>query len=70
MKKLIDHAADHAENCITLLTEARNVLRDTEDSPHFKGNITELRESLDELDSIIADLEGIQSSVENIDLTF
>lgn len=70
MKNIIDHAAKHIMNCTDCLVDARNILHEAEDDPRFDGNLIELRDRIDELDSVINDLNDAQSYIENIDLDF
>ena len=68
MKILISHAGDHVVQCINNLQEVTRLLAETEDSPYFKGNLDAVRDRIDELKSILDDLESIQAYIDNIDL--
>lgn len=70
MKNIMDHAAKQLMNCTDCLVDARNILQDAEDDHRFDGNLVEIRDRIDELDSLIDDLRDAQSYIENIDLNF
>ena len=70
MKNILDHAAKHIMNCTDCIVEARTALYEAEDSLQFKGNLADLRDRIDELNSILYDLNEVQSYIENIDIDF
>lgn len=70
MQQTINQATKHLCDCTGQIAEARNALHETEDSPHFTGNLVDLRDRIEELDAILDDLNEVQAYLENIDLNF
>lgn len=70
MQQIINQATKHLCNCTDRIVEARTAMHEAEDSPHFTGNLVDLRDRIEELDAILDDLNEVQAYLENIDLDF
>lgn len=68
MEKMINQATEHLYNCSDCIVEARTALYEAEDSPNFKGNLADIRDRIDEINSILYDLNEVQAYLENFQL--
>ena len=70
MQHIINQATEYLYKCNDRIVEARTAMHEAEDSPHFTGNLVDLRDRIEELDAILYDLNEVQAYLENIDLDF